>query len=367
MYNKIPKNFPVCADEQLERNCRLSDFFKLQSLFRSSKPFKWLFAGDSITHGCLHTKDYPRFSEIFEFYLGASPLRRKDLVFNTGVSGATTAECRCYENEWLYSLKADVAFICFGMNDANNDEITLEMYENNLRRFIKILREQGTLPVLQTPQLSARRKLTDEYNDVIRQIAEKEEVLLVDLDEYWKSHRKDVRGMMNDPIHPNRYGHLQWIRLLIKALGLPEVSEVLTVSYKRLKGKADAFSETGKKIFAEPKVMELLAEKRVTNWLIIGDFDSDCSFPKRTVPEHFEEILRFKMAKAEERTSLMRFCFHLDISRISCSEILDKFEFYVGAEDWDIIIFYPFEDVRKNELIDRIVKEFPFTERVELN
>lgn len=367
MYNKIPKNLPLCANEQLERNRKLPDFSKLQSLFRSSKPLKWLFAGDSITHGCLHTKDYPRFSEIFEFYLGAAPPRRKDLVFNTGVSGATTEECLSYENEWLYSLKADVVFICFGMNDANREEVTLEMYKNNLLHFIKSLREQGALPILQTPQLSARRKLTDEYNDAVRKIAEEEKVLLVDLDEYWKNHRKVVRGMMNDPIHPNRYGHLQWTRLLIKALGLPEVSEVLTVPYERLKGKINPFSETGKKIFSEPKVLELLRENRVTSWLIIGDFDTDCSFPKRTVPEHFEEILRFKMAKENERTSLMRFCFHLDTSRISCGEILDKFEFYVGSEAWDIVIFYPFEDVRKNELKDRIVKEFPLTVEAELN
>lgn len=367
MYSKIPKNLSVLASEQLERNGKIPDFLKLQSLFRSSKPLKWLFAGDSITHGCLHTKDYPRFSEIFEFYLGANPFRRKDLVFNTGVSGATTAECLSYENEWLYSLKADVVFICFGMNDANRDEVTLEMYRNNLLRFIKSLREQGTLPVLQTPQLSARRKLTDEYNDVIRKIAEEEKVLLVDLDEYWKSHRKDVRGMMNDPIHPNRYGHLQWTRLLIKALGLPEVSEVLTVPYKKLKGKTDPFSETGKKVYSEPKVMELLQEKRVTRWLIIGDFDTDCSFPKRTVPEHFEEILRFRMAKEDERTSLMRFCFHVDTSRISCGEVLDSFDFYIGFQDWDLIIFYPFEDVRRNELKERIVKEFPFTVEAELS
>lgn len=367
MYSKIPKNLSVLASEQLEKNGKIPDFLKLQSLFRSSKPLKWLFAGDSITHGCLHTKDYPRFSEIFEFYLGANPFRRKDLVFNTGVSGATTAECLSYENEWLYSLKADIVFICFGMNDANRDEVTLEMYKNNLIHFIKSLREQGALPVLQTPQLSARRKLTDEYNDVIRKIAEEEKVLLVDLDEYWKSHRKDVRGMMNDPIHPNRYGHLQWTRLLIKALGLPEVSEVLTVPYKKLKGKTDPFSETGKKVYSEPKVMELLQEKRVTRWLIIGDFDTDCSFPKRTVPEHFEEILRFRMAREDARTSLMRFCFHLDTSRISCGEVLDSFDFYIGFQDWDLIIFYPFEDVRKNELKERIVKEFPFTVEAELS
>lgn len=360
MYSKIPKNLPVLASEQLERNRKIPDFLKLQSMFRSSKPLKWLFAGDSITHGCLHTKDYPRFSEIFEFYLGANPFRRKDLVFNTGVSGATTAECLSYENEWLYSLKADVVFICFGMNDASRDEVTLEMYKNNLIHFIKSLRDQGALPVLQTPQLSARRKLTDEYNDVIRKIAEEEKVLLVDLDEYWKSHKKDVRGMMNDPIHPNRYGHLQWTRLLIKVLGFPEVSKALTVPYKKLKGKTDPFSETGKKMFSEPKVMELLQDNRVTRWLIIGDFDTDCSFPKRTVPEHFEEILRFRMSREDERTSLMRFCFHLDTSRISCGEILDSFDFYIGSQDWDLIIFYPFEDVRKHELKDRIVKAFPF-------
>lgn len=360
MFNKTPKNNSVDASKQLKRNQKFSDFSKLQTLFYSGKPLRWLFAGDSITHGCLHTKEYPRFSEIFEFYLGANPLRRRDMVFNTGVSGATTAECLDNEKDWLFAPKADIVFVCFGMNDSVRDEVTAEIFKNNLLHFIKVMREQGALPVLQTPQLSARRKDTDRYNEIIRNVANEQEVLLVDLDEYWKSHKKDVRGMMNDPIHPNRYGHLQWARLLIKALGLPEVSQIFTVSYKQLKGKVNPFTQTGKDIFSEPKVLEILQEKRVTNWLLIGDFDTDCSFPKRTVPEHFEEIIRFKMS-GDDRTSLMRFCVSIDTSKISCGEILDNYEFYIGFSHWDVVIFYPFEDVRKNELKEKIVKDFPFT------
>ena len=360
MFDKIPKNNPVDALKQLQRNQKLSDFSKLQKMFSSSKPLRWLFTGDSITHGCLHTKEYPRFSEIFEFYLGANPLRRRDMVFNTGVSGATTVECSDNEKDWLLVPRADIVFICFGMNDSVRAEVTPEIFQNNLLHFIKIMREQGALPVLQTPQLSARRKSTDRYNEIMRNVADEQEVLLVDLDEYWKSHKRDVKGMMNDPIHPNRYGHLQWARLLIKALGLPELSQVFTVSYKKLRGKANPFTQAGKAIFSEPKLIEILQKKRITHWLLIGDFDIDCSFPKRTISEHFEEIVRFKMC-GNDRTSLMRFCVSIDTSRISCGEILDNYEFYIGFSHWDAVVFYPFEDARKNELKEKIVKEFPFT------
>ena len=62
-----------------------------------------------------------------------------------------------------------------------------------------------------------------------------------------------------------------------------------------------------------------------------------------------------------DRTSLMRFCVSIDTSRISCGEILDNYEFYVGFSHWDAVVFYPFEDTRKNGLKEKIVKEFPFT------
>lgn len=360
MFKNLPGNISVDASEQLRFNEQMPEHRKLLSLFYSEKPIKWLFAGDSITHGCLHTKEYPRFSEIFEFYLGANPLRRKDCVFNTAVSGATTQDCLKYENEWLYSLKSDIAFICFGMNDANREEVTESMFRNNLLRFINELRQRGAIPILQTPQLSERWKFTDPYNEIIRQIASEEKVMLIDLDKYWKCHRSDVKGMMNDPVHPNRYGHLQWMRMIVKAIGLPEVSKVFSIPYGKLKGKDKPFVKTGKSVFTAPEIIKLLEEKRVTNWLIIGDFDTDCSFPKRTVPEHFEEIIRFRMAN-EDSTSLMRFCSHIDTSRVSCREILDNYDFYIGSYKWDAVIFYPFEDVDKLNLRERIVNDVPFT------
>ncbi len=360
MFGKIPVNSVIDASKQLERNRKLSDFSSLQKLFYSNKPLRWLFAGDSITHGCLHTKEYPRFSEIFEFYLSENPPRRGDLVLNTGVSGATSAECLDYEKEWLFLTKADAAFICFGMNDAVRDNVSADIFRNNLLHFIRALREREILPILQTPQLSKRKKYTDPYNDIIRETADREKVLLVDLDEYWKGHKREVKGMMSDSVHPDRYGHLQWARLMIKALGFPERSKVFTVKQSDLKGHDDPFLHTGSKIFADPSVKELLKEDRVTWWLLIGDFKTGTSFPKRTAAQHFEEILRFKLANDGSRTSMMRFCVSIDTSLITCEKILEKYDFYIGSKDWDAIIFYPCGDAGKSVLKEKLEKDFPF-------
>ena len=60
---------------------------RIKRLLSADAPVKWLFYGDSITHGARHTYGFRDYTELFaervRFELG----RRLDVVLNTAVGG----------------------------------------------------------------------------------------------------------------------------------------------------------------------------------------------------------------------------------------------------------------------------------------
>ena len=99
-----------------------ADYALMQALTARKEPVAWVFAGDSITHGCMHTDYLRNYQEHFTQALKATPERARDTVVNTGVSGATTRELMEYFNAWVADYQADVVFLCFGMNDPQRME-----------------------------------------------------------------------------------------------------------------------------------------------------------------------------------------------------------------------------------------------------
>ena len=61
-------------------------------LVLKAEPMKWLFVGDSITHGAWHTYGYDSVVQLWEKYIREDWGRMDDTVINTGVSGATAKE-----------------------------------------------------------------------------------------------------------------------------------------------------------------------------------------------------------------------------------------------------------------------------------
>lgn len=117
-----------------------ADYALMQALTARKEPVTWVFAGDSITHGCMHTDYLRNYQEHFTQALKATPERARDTVVNTGVSGATTRELMEYFNAWVADYQADVVFLCFGMNDCATDGITPESYAGNLREAVRRIR-----------------------------------------------------------------------------------------------------------------------------------------------------------------------------------------------------------------------------------
>lgn len=118
--------------------------------------------------------------------------------------------------------EGDFVFIQFGHNDESKEKTerytTPEQYKKNLSRFISDSRSRGAIPVLMTP-VSRRRfdrqgkalKTHEHYSPLVRETAEEESVLLIDLDELSRNLYQQM-GMENSSLlflqlkpgeHPN--------------------------------------------------------------------------------------------------------------------------------------------------------------------
>lgn len=200
---------------------------KIRARMASGRPMTWVFTGDSITHGAVHTKGWRCFAEIFAEKVRTEMKRPLDLVINTGISGDTTAGFMP-NLEWrLTRFKPDVAFVMFGMNDCTKGP-DLAGYEANLRAIVAAVRRDGGVPVLMrvNPAVpgSPREKVVarlDEYMEAVAKVAKAERVLVVDHWADWRKKPGDIRRMMNDDIHPNALGHQEMALRIFATLGFP--------------------------------------------------------------------------------------------------------------------------------------------------
>lgn len=202
------------------------DLARLRARMAQKEPMTWVFTGDSITHGALHTKGWRSFAEIFAERVRFEARRPRDIVVNTGISGDTTAGLMP-DLEWrVLRFKPDVAFVMFGMNDCVKGP-DLAGYEANLRKIAAAVRAQGGIPVLMrvNPAVpgSPREKVVSKlgaYMETVAKVAREEKLLVVDHFGDWNRNPRAIRAMMNDDIHPNALGHQEMAIRILKSVGL---------------------------------------------------------------------------------------------------------------------------------------------------
>ena len=238
----------IAADTQA-RNTALPDYATLHRLLANEQePMMWLFVGDSITHGCLHTHGFRSFAEHWmelvkwEYRTERGSRRTNDIVLNTAVSGETAAGF-LHHAEWrLKQFKAHVVFINFGINDGTRKRGT-DNFRADLQQIIELVRQQGAIPVLQTPSLTlAGEAYRPLYAAAVRQVAEEQQVLLVDHTAAWVACAGKAktsagggaasvpapRELMNDNLHPNSFGHRLMAQTIARHLGItPQHSPTL--------------------------------------------------------------------------------------------------------------------------------------------
>jgi lysophospholipase L1-like esterase len=200
---------------------------EVRPLLKTSRPVKWLFTGDSITHGALHTfgwRDYVElFAERVRFELG----RGMDLVLNSAISGHTTRDLLSGFDWRIGQFRPDAVLIMIGMNDcAEARGISCDEFRANLDQLSGKIWKLGGIPVLQTTcpilpgQAPDRAPHFPAYMDAIREAAAVNKLPLVDHERFWQARASSHSYWMSNAFHPNEYGHRAFAFCLYEALGI---------------------------------------------------------------------------------------------------------------------------------------------------
>jgi lysophospholipase L1-like esterase len=221
----------IIIPELMSLNTCTSEANRLVNLFRQNKPLIYVFSGDSVTQGALHTKGMRCFPEIFAERIRWEMQRTTDFVVNSGLNGTDTSFL-LNEYDWcIAQFKPGLVSIMFGINDCQAAGITPSVFEKNLELIVEKTRNINAIPILQTPNAideegvalmkTASRKRLPDYVEVIRKVAKNNEVVLVDNWKYWNENGLNVyKQWLDDPLHPNAMGHIEIARLLFRTFSI---------------------------------------------------------------------------------------------------------------------------------------------------
>ena len=192
-------------------------------------PLAWVFTGDSITHGALHTKGFRSYPEHFAERVRWELKRMRDIVINTGISG-DKADGLLADLDWrVLHLKPDVVSIMIGMNDCTLGEVGRELFRKNLTAIVNKVKTAGAIPILNTPNTVYLKNADTRgdlaaYAQVIRDVALGTNAALVDHYAHWAEVRPDqeslVKWLEDKSIHPGAFGHREFAKLIFTDLGI---------------------------------------------------------------------------------------------------------------------------------------------------
>ena len=224
--HKKSKQSDTLSLQDVPDKARISDLLK-----EKQNPLIWVFTGDSITHGAKHTHGFRSYPEVFAERIRWELGRGRDVIINTGISGNTT-QTILGDFDWrVKQFKPNIVSLMIGTNDCAKDRVAIGDFEKNLFSLVKHFREIDAIPVLHTPNIiitekDPSRSRLSEYVSVMREVATKERVILVDNYQYWQkslqseSGAKVYRDWLNDPLHPDGEGHLEIARLMFRELSI---------------------------------------------------------------------------------------------------------------------------------------------------
>ncbi len=220
-YRKIIADTTAVADKK-----------RIKALLESSDPINWVFTGNSITQGAKHTHGMKPYSEIFAERIRWEMQRPYDIIINTAISGHTTQNIINDFDKRLSRFNPRVVVLMIGTNDAaENRNISTESFGNNLIILIDRIREIGAIPIVMSPNIiitekSPERRRLPIYVEKMKQITRTKNVTYVDNWSIWstelqqKYHGEVFKKLMNDPLHPNGYGHKEIAEALFRELSI---------------------------------------------------------------------------------------------------------------------------------------------------
>jgi len=204
---------------------------EIQKLLNSPKPAKWLFYGDSITHGASHTMGWRDYTELFSERIRYELRRHNDVVIKTAYDGNTTRHL-LESFEWrVKQFQPQVGFIMIGTNDCYMEpdglRVPINEFKDNLRRLISLITAMNrAIPVLQTTcpllpgKAPGRQENFSKYMSAIRSVARDSRIPIIDHVAYWhrkaNTNRNAHQLWMADALHPNEVGHRVFAEYLFK-------------------------------------------------------------------------------------------------------------------------------------------------------
>lgn len=211
-------------------------------LVLKAEPMKWLFVGDSITHGAWHTYGYDSVVQLWEKYIREDWGRMDDTVINTGVSGATAKEfLERLDMRYGPYADADVVVIMFGTNDCCfPGVIDRALFRKQLCEIVDMVRARGSQAVLRVPQpqredAGERATAIVPFVQAVREVAWEKEVPLVDHFHNFSVLQQECPeaflGRMSDAVHPNARGHYRMFREMAYALDMVLEDSMVSLDY----------------------------------------------------------------------------------------------------------------------------------------
>jgi len=201
---------------------------KIHGLLADKAPVRWLFCGDSITHGFRHTWGHRDYTQHFAERVRSEMWRRRDIIINSAISGNTSREVLA-DFEWrVLQFRPHVVFLMIGMNDcAQSRKMSVREFTSNLGEFARRVQEDaGSLLVLQTSPPIIKGTTPDregtfpEFMDAVRSVAKSHGAVLVDHAEHWDRLAEKHALWMSDSYHPGPYGHVVLARSIFDRLGI---------------------------------------------------------------------------------------------------------------------------------------------------
>jgi len=199
----------------------------IKHLLTRKEPATWVFTGDSITHGAVHTKGWRSYPEHFAERVRWELKRMRDIVVNTAVSGEQAKELLADLDWRVLHLKPDAVSIMLGMEDCTAGEVARQLFRKNLTAIVTKVMTAGAIPILNTPNTvivknAETRADLPGYVQVIRDVALGTKAILVDHYAHWEKAKPSqealVKWLDDESIHPNFVGHREIAKQLFTTL-----------------------------------------------------------------------------------------------------------------------------------------------------
>ena len=210
-------------------------FRALRARLADKKPIIWVFTGDSITHGALHTFGWRSYVEHFAERVRFEMRRMNDFVINSGISGDTLKGISDKVDWRVFQFRPDIISLNIGMNDCREAEKGKVFFRQSFEKFLEKVHEQKSLLLLNTPNLIDYRKAPErqalpDYVEMIRDLATRYRLPLVDHYSYWEKETRNssrLQFWLNDgSIHPNHFGHIVLAQKIFQDLGIFDPSSM---------------------------------------------------------------------------------------------------------------------------------------------